>query len=182
MALSSFWVASQRQARAAPGPMPLTSVAGPLSWPRALCSACSCSLQSSFGRITWTICALPPWLSVISWLSVRVSSAITATATRALAVPTGVTRVITEPSAWGSCSRVGCGAGRFQNQKPPPRTSASSTTKANTYRQERRIISVSPIQSSRPRSGRRYRPVPPADPVRRARPCSGVPSRAGTCL
>ena len=39
-------------------------------------------------------------------------------------------------------------AGRFQYQKPPVAISASSTTKANTYRQERRIISVSPIQAA----------------------------------
>ncbi|MCY1433724.1 hypothetical protein D9M71_497600 [compost metagenome] len=42
-------------------------------------------------------------------------------------------------------------------------------------------VSVSPVRSGRRRSGRRYRPAPPADRVRLARPGSGVPSRAGTC-
>ena len=44
-----------------------------------------------------------------------------------------------------------------------------------------RHISVSPIQSGRRRSARRYRPGPPAGRARLARPGSGVPSRAGTC-
>ncbi|MCY1406258.1 hypothetical protein D9M71_215190 [compost metagenome] len=42
-------------------------------------------------------------------------------------------------------------------------------------------FSASPVQSGRRRSARRYRQGPPADRVRRARPCNGVPSRAGTC-
>ena len=44
-----------------------------------------------------------------------------------------------------------------------------------------RHISVSPIQSGRRRSARRYRPGPLAGRARLARPGSGVPSRAGTC-
>ena len=68
-------------------------------------------------------------------------------------------------------------------QCPASSKPLSSTIKAsNKNRQERCFISVSPIQSSRLQSGRRYQPVPPADQVRRARPYNEVPSRAGICL
>lgn len=60
-ALSSAWPASQRQARAAPGPMPAISVGAPSSLAAAALRRLCWAAQSPAGSSNWTRRASPFW-------------------------------------------------------------------------------------------------------------------------
>lgn len=182
LALSSSWLASQRQAVVEPGPMPATRFGLP---PRRAMTASSrdcCALQSPFsGGSTGSPgrrCREPGSASGRRSVAVR--------GRRSPPPASAASRRVRQ--GWRGRRRRGQGFQFRLGRRSAPEQQGGTDDQHQGGDQKTapvtfhdRHISVSPIQSGRRRSARRYRPGPPAGRARLARPGSGVPSRAGTC-
>lgn len=183
LALSSSWLASQRQAVVEPGPMPATRFGLPPRWAMTASSRDCCALQSPFsgGEVLdhpgGAVVSQVQHLGVVQLLFGGGDHHHPRARLLAGFGKGGVAAVV---EVQGFQFRLGRrSAPEQQGGTDDQQQGGDQKTAPVTFHD--RHISVSPIQSGRRRSARRYRPGPPAGRARLARPGSGVPSRAGTC-